>query len=97
MPGAPAISCIWNQDGQKYVPQDADQMMFYKETKDGQILQEGTNSAAEVGNACLCLCNRFYFLENTGIGNIQRFIKGLRAVCPQGAVDVLRFSGAAEL
>jgi predicted transposase YdaD len=25
---------IWNQDGQNYVPQDADQMMFYKETKE---------------------------------------------------------------
>jgi pyruvate dehydrogenase E1 component len=34
---------IWNQDGQNYVPQDADQMMFYKETKTGQILQEGIN------------------------------------------------------
>jgi len=34
---------IWNQDGQNYVPQDADQMMFYKETRTGQILQEGIN------------------------------------------------------
>ncbi|WP_269532065.1 pyruvate dehydrogenase (acetyl-transferring), homodimeric type [Chitinimonas sp. BJYL2] len=36
---------IWNQEGQKYVPQDADQLMFYKESKDGQILQEGINEA----------------------------------------------------
>ena len=34
---------IWNQEGQKYVPVDADQLMFYKESKDGQILQEGIN------------------------------------------------------
>jgi pyruvate dehydrogenase E1 component len=24
---------IWNQDGQKYVPQDADQLMFYKKER----------------------------------------------------------------
>ncbi len=36
---------IWNQEGQKYVPQDADQLMFYKESRDGQILQEGINEA----------------------------------------------------
>lgn len=36
---------IWNQEGQKYVPQDADQLMFYKESIDGQILQEGINEA----------------------------------------------------
>ncbi|MBK9622979.1 MAG: pyruvate dehydrogenase (acetyl-transferring), homodimeric type [Rhodocyclaceae bacterium] len=41
---------IWNQDGQKYVPQDADQMMFYKETKDGQILQEGINEAGAMAD-----------------------------------------------
>ncbi len=34
---------IWNQQGQNYVPQDADQLMFYKESKDGQMLQEGIN------------------------------------------------------
>jgi len=36
---------IWSQEGQKYVPQDADQLMFYKESKNGQILQEGINEA----------------------------------------------------
>jgi pyruvate dehydrogenase E1 component len=36
---------IWSQEGQKYIPQDADQLMFYKESKDGQILQEGINEA----------------------------------------------------
>jgi pyruvate dehydrogenase E1 component len=36
---------IWSQLGQLYTPQDADQLMFYKESKDGQILQEGINEA----------------------------------------------------
>jgi len=36
---------IWSQQGQLYTPQDADQLMFYKESKNGQILQEGINEA----------------------------------------------------
>jgi pyruvate dehydrogenase E1 component len=40
---------IWNHQGQKYVPQDADQLMFYKEDKQGQILQEGIT---EAGGMC---------------------------------------------
>jgi pyruvate dehydrogenase E1 component len=40
---------IWNQLGQLYTPQDADQLMFYKESKGGQILQEGIN---EPGAMC---------------------------------------------
>ena len=40
---------IWNQQGQLYTPQDADQLMFYKEDKNGQILQEGIN---EAGGMC---------------------------------------------
>ena len=34
---------IWNPKGQQYTPQDKDQLMFYKESIDGQILQEGIN------------------------------------------------------
>ena len=40
---------IWNQQGQLYTPQDSDQLMFYKESKSGQILQEGIN---EAGGMC---------------------------------------------
>jgi len=40
---------IWSQLGQLYTPQDADQLMFYKESKNGQILQEGIN---EAGGMC---------------------------------------------
>lgn len=41
---------IWSQAGQQYTPQDAGQLMFYKETKDGQILQEGINEAGGVSS-----------------------------------------------
>ncbi len=41
---------IWNQQGQTYVPQDADQLMFYKESRDGQILQEGINEAGAMAD-----------------------------------------------
>ncbi|HEV2009175.1 MAG TPA: pyruvate dehydrogenase (acetyl-transferring), homodimeric type, partial [Burkholderiales bacterium] len=34
---------IYSSIGQLYTPQDADQLMFYKESKTGQILQEGIN------------------------------------------------------
>ncbi|AKC31918.1 pyruvate dehydrogenase (acetyl-transferring), homodimeric type [Candidatus Pantoea carbekii] len=34
---------IYNSDGQKYIPQDRDQLAYYKEDKKGQILQEGIN------------------------------------------------------
>lgn len=34
---------IWNPKGQIYTPQDHDQLMFYKESKSGQIFQEGIN------------------------------------------------------
>jgi len=40
---------IWSQVGQLYTPHDADQLMFYKEDKKGQILQEGIN---EPGAMC---------------------------------------------
>jgi pyruvate dehydrogenase E1 component len=36
---------IWSSVGQLYTPQDADQLMYYKEDKHGQILQEGINEA----------------------------------------------------
>ncbi len=41
---------IWNQEGQRYVPEDHDQLMFYKESKDGQVLQEGINEAGAMSD-----------------------------------------------
>ena len=36
---------IYSSKGQLYTPQDADQLMFYRESKEGQILEEGINEA----------------------------------------------------
>ena len=41
---------IWNQEGQKYTPEDQDQLMFYKESIDGQVLQEGINEAGAMSD-----------------------------------------------
>lgn len=40
---------IWSQVGQLYTPQDAEQLMYYKEDKHGQVIQEGIN---EAGGMC---------------------------------------------
>jgi len=40
---------IYSHAGQLYTPQDADQLMYYKEDKNGQILQEGI---CEAGGMC---------------------------------------------
>jgi pyruvate dehydrogenase E1 component len=34
---------IYSNNGQKYIPQDADQVAYYREDKQGQVLQEGIN------------------------------------------------------
>ena len=41
---------IWSSVGQLYTPQDADQLMYYKEDKHGQILQEGINEAGAMAD-----------------------------------------------
>ncbi len=41
--------CIYNPKGQLYTPQDREQVMYYKESVDGQILQEGIT---EAGGMC---------------------------------------------
>jgi pyruvate dehydrogenase E1 component len=40
---------IYNPEGQKYTPVDRDQVMYYREDKAGQVLQEGIN---EAGGMC---------------------------------------------
>ncbi len=40
---------IYSSKGQLYTPQDADQLMYYREDKQGQILEEGIN---EAGSFC---------------------------------------------
>jgi len=41
---------IFSQVGQLYKPQDADQLMYYKEDKSGQMLQEGINEAGAMSS-----------------------------------------------
>jgi pyruvate dehydrogenase E1 component len=41
---------IFSQVGQLYSPEDSAQLMFYKESKDGQILQEGINEAGAMSS-----------------------------------------------
>ena len=41
---------IFSQVGQLYRPQDADQLMFYKEDRTGQMLQEGINEAGAMAS-----------------------------------------------
>ena len=36
---------IYSSEGQKYEPVDSDQVMFYKESKSGRMLEEGINEA----------------------------------------------------
>jgi pyruvate dehydrogenase E1 component len=41
---------IFSQVGQLYTPEDADQLMYYKEAPDGQMLQEGINEAGAMSS-----------------------------------------------
>ncbi|TDL84266.1 pyruvate dehydrogenase (acetyl-transferring), homodimeric type [Palleronia sediminis] len=41
---------IYNPLGQNYTPQDAEQMSYYKESQDGQVLQEGINEAGAMAD-----------------------------------------------
>src|SRR5262249_27558580 len=47
--------------GQLYTPQDADQLMFYREDKQGQILEEGIN---EAGSLCSWLAAATAYANN---------------------------------
>ncbi|HKO88983.1 MAG TPA: pyruvate dehydrogenase (acetyl-transferring), homodimeric type [Burkholderiales bacterium] len=41
---------IYNPDGQKYEPVDRDQVMYYREDKAGQVLEEGINEAGSISS-----------------------------------------------
>ncbi|MDH2431583.1 pyruvate dehydrogenase (acetyl-transferring), homodimeric type [Pokkaliibacter sp. MBI-7] len=45
---------IYSSAGQRYVPHDRDQIMFYKESKDGQILEEGINEPGAMSAWIAC-------------------------------------------
>ena len=41
---------IYSSRGQLYRPEDADQLMYYRESKDGQVLQEGINEGGAMSS-----------------------------------------------
>jgi pyruvate dehydrogenase E1 component len=41
---------IYSHAGQKYVPVDSDQFLYYREAKEGQILEEGINEAGSISS-----------------------------------------------
>jgi pyruvate dehydrogenase E1 component len=61
---------IWSHSGQLYTPQDADQLMFYKEAKTGQMLQEGI---CEAGAVCSWLAAATAYATH-GVPTIPFFI-----------------------
>ena len=36
---------IYSREGQKYIPEDADKVMWYRESEDGVMLEEGITEA----------------------------------------------------
>jgi pyruvate dehydrogenase E1 component len=61
---------IYSSAGQLYTPQDADQLMFYKEDRKGQILEEGIN---EAGSMCSWIAAATAY-ANYGVSMIPFFI-----------------------
>src|SRR5512138_551856 len=61
---------IFSTAGQLYTPQDADQLMFYKEDKKGQILEEGIN---EAGSMCSWIAAATAY-ANYGVSMIPFYI-----------------------
>ena len=61
---------IYSHVGQLYTPQDADQLMFYKEDKNGQILQEGI---CEAGAMCSWMAAATSYSTN-GVSMIPFYI-----------------------
>ena len=41
---------IYNPEGQNYTPEDREQMSYYRESTDGQVLQEGINEAGAMAD-----------------------------------------------
>ena len=53
---------IYSREGQKYQPEDADKVMWYRESEDGVMLEEGINEAG----ACLCWRRTIRFSRSRG-------------------------------
>jgi pyruvate dehydrogenase E1 component len=61
---------IYSSAGQLYTPQDADQLMYYREDKKGQILEEGIN---EAGALCSWLAAATAY-ANHGVSMVPFYI-----------------------
>src|SRR6202453_976812 len=61
---------IYSSVGQLYTPQDADQLMFYREDKQGQILEEGIN---EAGSLCSWIAAATAY-SNHGVSMVPFYI-----------------------
>jgi pyruvate dehydrogenase E1 component len=61
---------IYSSVGQLYTPQDADQLMFYREDKQGQILEEGIN---EAGSLCSWLAAATAY-SNHGVSMVPFYV-----------------------
>ena len=61
---------IYNPMGQKYTPEDRDQMSYYKESENGQVLQEGINEAGAMAD-WIAAATAY---SNHGVGMIPFFI-----------------------
>jgi pyruvate dehydrogenase E1 component len=61
---------IYSSVGQLYTPQDAEQLMFYREDKQGQILEEGIN---EAGSLCSWLAAATAY-ANHGVSMVPFYI-----------------------
>ncbi len=61
---------IYSSVGQLYTPQDSDQLMFYREDKQGQILEEGIN---EAGSLCSWLAAATAY-SNHGVSMVPFYI-----------------------
>lgn len=61
---------IYSSVGQLYEPQDSDQVMFYKEKKDGQILEEGINEAGSFSSWIAAATS----YSNSGVQTIPFYI-----------------------
>jgi pyruvate dehydrogenase E1 component len=61
---------IYSSVGQLYTPQDADQLMIYREDKQGQILEEGIN---EAGSLCSWIAAATAY-SNHGVSMIPFYI-----------------------
>jgi len=61
---------IYSSGGQLYTPQDSDQLMFYKEDKKGQILEEGINE----GGALSSLIAAGTAYANDGVNMVPFYI-----------------------